>query len=1005
MKSLSLDSPESSELHGQMRRRQQPPIPGTVAMASSSVAGGTYYHGGSGTQLEHSTPPSNNSRLHSPSSPSHQGRKLLYATRGMRGGSVDLPDDMDKSQSSASTSPCPSPVTVIDTSDPDWWKGKAMGRVGYFPSKYVVRLNANEKPLQVTHNLQVSDGERGENMTLLRDQIVIQTGNEMNGMVMVRSADNRQGYCPVKYLQEPEEPPCERDKPPQKSSLSSKLLDKGKRKIRIVVTDSAGEHTSYNNLPREREPKNVNVDYNGDYDLYKTQSFALDGNGRSKNDKNWENWERIREQKLERMKHICFESYRQSKRDKMQQWKPKPRQLDPSWYTDNIYSNHSEDLEDDYIPDCLKYGGYRKLRNIREHDELFIDTGEDEFADDFEGEVIERRGEGEGSAGYGLQRSFSCKEFHYPKSQSYSFGVNAYEEGLADAPTISGPPPPPSLPPSAPHPILKNRTNVPKSYSFSATSSTSAKTMPFDVMDYEVPQSMTGKSRRERQEAFRKSMGFYCSNSLDETALSGSLEAHTCCAREHCTNAKCLLDDIYSDSYDIGGPRRPWRRVAPSSSSLSGFYGAGASGGSNRNLHETDWWEERNNHRVAGASRYSLLLGREQPQPPPPTVICCCAADTDYCYQRQQQHHIARPARARYHCPGHHPAAEEEEHMHCRAMAYDTDLDHFIRDERERLMSQDKFLDEDERYLSSSVPRRQYSLYRRPTRSKSMLEVQPPSRYDEDSCSDSTEMDLRDFNIDLEKYWEELEKPPSPIDLDMQRRNMQSNLKVKNVNVGCYNNGQPIDLHDREQERMMIKKSLLEGMPSPPQVDHSSPTDANNVASNFHFFEDAGSPLHRSFNYGHKVYPAAEVLPSYQYNNFYPEQNSVQTQQPTSSGHHTSAGGHSALSLINNIFSIYKPNKYAPQNCHYNNETKPEPCKKMNVPSTRRPLGAPHSEYMHSMKRPLIVSTEQPHFKIIPEKTGLKISPFYNYDHEEYEEKPQTRLKLTSTARPLMLPH
>ncbi|XP_030387407.1 uncharacterized protein LOC115634020 isoform X2 [Scaptodrosophila lebanonensis] len=169
-----------------------------------------------------------------PSSPSHPGRKLLYATRGMRGGSVDLPDEMDKSQSSASTSPCLSPkshrllptnlyvilynfkarhadeldlkagykVTVIDTADPDWWKGKVLGRVGFFPSKYCVRLNANEKPLQVTHNLQVSDGERGENMTLLRDQIVIQTGDEVNGMVMVRSADNRQGYCPIKYLQE-----------------------------------------------------------------------------------------------------------------------------------------------------------------------------------------------------------------------------------------------------------------------------------------------------------------------------------------------------------------------------------------------------------------------------------------------------------------------------------------------------------------------------------------------------------------------------------------------------------------------------------------------------------------------------------------------------------------------------------------------------------------------------------------------------------------------------------
>lgn len=34
-------------------------------------------------------------------------------------------------------------------------------------------MAASEKPLQVTHNLQVSDGERGE-MTLLRDQIVIQ---------------------------------------------------------------------------------------------------------------------------------------------------------------------------------------------------------------------------------------------------------------------------------------------------------------------------------------------------------------------------------------------------------------------------------------------------------------------------------------------------------------------------------------------------------------------------------------------------------------------------------------------------------------------------------------------------------------------------------------------------------------------------------------------------------------------------------------------------------------
>lgn len=66
-------------------------------------------------------------------------------------------------------------VTVIDISDPDWWKGKCLGRIGYFPSKYCARLAGGEKPLQVTHNLQVSDSERPDSMlTLLRDQIVIQ---------------------------------------------------------------------------------------------------------------------------------------------------------------------------------------------------------------------------------------------------------------------------------------------------------------------------------------------------------------------------------------------------------------------------------------------------------------------------------------------------------------------------------------------------------------------------------------------------------------------------------------------------------------------------------------------------------------------------------------------------------------------------------------------------------------------------------------------------------------
>ncbi|CAH0700015.1 unnamed protein product [Spodoptera exigua] len=160
-----------------------------------------------------------------PSSPVHS-RRMLTARVG-RMSSVELPDEPDKSLSSNSASPCPSPVkqmskhqrllptnlyvvlynfksrhadeldlkagykvTVIDTSDPDWWKGKCLGKIGYFPSKYCTKLQAGERALQVTHNLQVSDGDTG--MMLLRDQIVIQVGEEVDGMMLIRSGDNRQ---------------------------------------------------------------------------------------------------------------------------------------------------------------------------------------------------------------------------------------------------------------------------------------------------------------------------------------------------------------------------------------------------------------------------------------------------------------------------------------------------------------------------------------------------------------------------------------------------------------------------------------------------------------------------------------------------------------------------------------------------------------------------------------------------------------------------------------------
>lgn len=133
---------------------------------------------------------------------------------------------------------------------------------------------------------------------------------------------------------------------------------------------------------------------------------------------------------------------------------------------------------------------------------------------------------------------------------------------------------------------------------------------------------------------------------------------------------------------------------------------------------------------------------------------------------------------------------------------------------------------------------------------------------------------------------------------------------------------------------------------------------------------------------------------------------------PNTASNHLYNQRHNAISLINNIFSIYKPKKYSPVNCHTAAVTAPPighmksvQSKKMNVTSTIRPLGAPQNDFITSLKRPLLVQPspciEQPHFKIIPQKTGLKISPLYRFDFDGDENK----FRLKSTARPLLFPH
>ena len=63
-------------------------------------------------------------------------------------------------------------LTVIDSADKDWWKGKCLGSVGVFPANYVTKLNPGEKPLQVTQTVQINPVSLQEPpIKLLRDQV------------------------------------------------------------------------------------------------------------------------------------------------------------------------------------------------------------------------------------------------------------------------------------------------------------------------------------------------------------------------------------------------------------------------------------------------------------------------------------------------------------------------------------------------------------------------------------------------------------------------------------------------------------------------------------------------------------------------------------------------------------------------------------------------------------------------------------------------------------------
>lgn len=419
-------------------------------------------------------------------------------------------------------------------------------------------------------------------------------------------------------------------------------------------------------------------------------------------------------------------------------------------------------------------------------------------------------------------------------------------------------------------------------------------------------------------------------------------------------------------------------------------------------------------------------------------------------------------------------------------------------------------------YTSNNYSNLNQNLHRT-HKSKSMLEVKPPNRYD--SSSDSTDLELDDFNFDFEKYWNELDKTTTKSSaatslsmthhkyLDYRNNNCSANIfgktktcKEKNTNFDNY--AQKLHRESMDIDNIMdIGDDITDNEAFDDDDDDikndcsDNDMDVNNINYDVHnynsrstshsfkgtVFDSLKSPTHCSRTHYQPISSPSAPTPTNKYkNNMINERyedylltnrtlynriddnqlaqqlrsRNQQNYDNCSSEYYSNMSNDSqgaidrnsndnnhinninsngkiinedtqhdnhidqvpnnngTISLINNIFSIYKPRKYSPVNCRVASQGK-----NMNTSSTVRPLGAPCNDFLTSMKRPLTIApscfttikptwsnpsstvVDQPHFKIIPEKTGLKISPLYRFGYED-----NSKLRLKCTARPLLFP-
>ncbi|NIG58728.1 R3H domain-containing protein 2 isoform X1 [Pontoporia blainvillei] len=90
-------------------------------------------------------------------------------------------------------------ITVIDDSNEEWWRGKIGEKVGFFPPNFIIRVRSGERVHRVTRSF-VGNREIGQ-ITLKKDQIVVQKGDEAGGYVKVYTG-RKVGLFPTDFLEE-----------------------------------------------------------------------------------------------------------------------------------------------------------------------------------------------------------------------------------------------------------------------------------------------------------------------------------------------------------------------------------------------------------------------------------------------------------------------------------------------------------------------------------------------------------------------------------------------------------------------------------------------------------------------------------------------------------------------------------------------------------------------------------------------------------------------------------